>query len=211
MTKIDIEKWNRKKHYLFFKDMTYPLINVNVNVDITNLLKYVKSHHLSFAKTFLFVTTKALNSVAEMRMRIRDDEVIMHDIIHPSFTVLGKNEVFHFCEVKYIDNLFKFSENAEIAMQKALIDESLSDEPGRDDYIFVSSLPWFSFNSITHPINNNKNELSVPRLTWGKYFESAGKTLIPLSIEVNHALVDGIHIAKFLDALNSLSNNIDNE
>ena len=75
----------------------------------------------------------------------------------------------------------------------------------------MSSLPWFSFNSITHPINNNKNELSVPRLTWGKYFESAGKTLIPLSIEVNHALVDGIHIAKFLDALNSLISNIENK
>lgn len=203
MRKLDIETWVRKKHYYYFKKMRYPRICVTVNVEISDLLHYIKKHDLPFSTTFLFLTSKAINEVEEMRMRIRGEEIVIHDVVHPSFTLLNEKETFHFCEVNFVQKYPLFSKNATDATLNALVEESLSDEPGRDDYIFVSALPWFTYTSISHPINDNESEFSVPRLSWGKYFESEGKILIPVTFEVNHALVDGIHIAKVLDHLNT--------
>lgn len=202
MRKLDINTWKRKDHYYFFKKMRYPRICVTTNVDITSLLTYIKKHDLPFSTTFLYLTSRAINEVEEMRMRIRGEEIVIHDVINPSFTLLSEQETFHFCKVDFVKNYPLFSERTTKAALNALMEASLEDEPGRDDYIFVSSLPWFTYTSISHPINDSKIEFSVPRLSWGKYFESEGKTLIPVTFEVNHALVDGIHIAKVLDHLN---------
>ncbi|WP_428866904.1 CatA-like O-acetyltransferase [Clostridium sediminicola] len=54
-------------------------------------------------------------------------------------------------------------------------------------------LIWVSFTSITHPIQMNPVH-SVPRIAWGKYFEENGKIKLPLSVQVHHSLVDGIHV-----------------
>ena len=42
---------------------------------------------------------------------------------------------------------------------------------------------------------------SNPRITWGRYHTAEGRTLLPLSLLCNHALVDGVHIARFYAAL----------
>lgn len=204
MKKIDINKWKRQKHFNFFKNMDYPLFNLTLNVDITAFLKRIKDDHESFFYAFLFLTTKAMNEVEAFRLRIREEEVVLHDAIHPSFTYLTDEDTFVFTEVKFVDDFARFKAAALHAAAESAKETNLSDEVGRDDFIFVSSLPWLSFTSITHPINLDKKEQSVPRLTWGKYFQNGDKTFIPLSIQVNHALVDGIHIAQFVGLLEAL-------
>lgn len=204
MKKIDINNWKRQKHFNFFKNMDYPLFNLTLNVDITAFLKRIKDDQESFFYAFLFLTTKAMNEVEAFRLRIREEEVVLHDAIHPSFTYLTDEDTFVFTEVKFVDDFARFKTAALHAAAESAKKSNLSDEVGRDDFIFVSSLPWLSFTSITHPINLDKKEQSVPRLTWGKYFQNGDKTLIPLSIQVNHALVDGIHIAQFVGLLEAL-------
>lgn len=38
---------------------------------------------------------------------------------------------------------------------------------------------------------------SNPRITWGRFYAEGEKTLLPVSVLCNHALVDGVHIAAF--------------
>lgn len=35
------------------------------------------------------------------------------------------------------------------------------------------------------------------RITWGRFYAEGEKTLLPVSVLCNHALVDGVHIAAF--------------
>ena len=42
---------------------------------------------------------------------------------------------------------------------------------------------------------------SNPRITWGKSFRQEGRTLLPVTLLVHHALADGIHLARFYEAL----------
>ena len=38
---------------------------------------------------------------------------------------------------------------------------------------------------------------SNPRFAWGKYREENGRTMLPMSLFINHALCDGLHVTQF--------------
>lgn len=42
---------------------------------------------------------------------------------------------------------------------------------------------------------------SDPRINWGKYVTRDGRTTLPVSLFVNHALADGLHISRFYENL----------
>jgi uncharacterized protein YdhG (YjbR/CyaY superfamily) len=49
---------------------------------------------ISFTAGWLYVLMRALNSMPEFRQRIRGDLVVEHDVVHPTFTVMGESDVF---------------------------------------------------------------------------------------------------------------------
>jgi len=81
-------------------------------------------------------------------------------------------------------------------------------DPGieRDDLIYYSSIPWISFTSFSHA-SDNKSGISIPKIVFGKYFQKGNKTLMPVSVEVHHALMDGIHVGKFFNDFQFKLNN----
>ena len=44
-----------------------------------------------------------------------------------------------------------------------------------------------------------------PRIVFGKFFREGEKTMMPLAIQCNHALVDGRHIGDFYEAFDRLA------
>ena len=64
---------------------------------------------------------------------------------------------------------------------------------------FVSCVPWISYTSMVQPVPVPAD--SNPRITWGKYFQQGEQTVMPVTLLAHHALVDGIHIARFYEAL----------
>lgn len=45
-----------------------------------------------------------------------------------------------------------------------------------------------------------------PVFTVGKYYQEAGRTLIPLAIQVHHAVCDSFHVCRFIAELQELIN-----
>jgi len=84
---------------------------------------------------------------------------------------------------------------------------NLKELAGRDDLIYITCIPWISFTHLSHTISLNKND-SVPRISWGKYFMENNKVLLPFSVQVNHALVDGIHIGRYFLKLQNYIDNL---
>src|SRR5216684_2776419 len=50
-------------------------------------------------------------------------------------------------------------------------------------------LPWVSFTSFSHARNWGRED-SVPRIAFGKFTKENDRTLLPISVEVHHALMD---------------------
>jgi chloramphenicol O-acetyltransferase type A len=54
---------------------------------------------------------------------------------------------------------------------------------------------------LDHTCRKFQIEDSAPRITFGKIAESGGNRTLPVSIHVYHALVDGSHVAEFVERL----------
>lgn len=201
MKKIEFANAHRKKHFEFFHAMNHPHFNVTVPVDISKYAPFIASNKLSFSYPFIYFLSRTANEIKEFRWRIRGDEVIEHEIVHPSFTVSTQaTDVFSFCTVPFKYEAQAFIRDARAVSEAMQADPNLEDEAGRDDYLFLSALPWLRFTSMQHAMQEHPGD-SVPRISWGKYYSTEGKTLIPVSVQVHHALVDGRHVGAYFELL----------
>jgi chloramphenicol O-acetyltransferase type A len=74
-----------------------------------------------------------------------------------------------------------------------------------NNLIRYSVLPWIDFTSLSHARAFSRPD-SCPRITFGKMTEHDGKRSMPLSIHVNHALIDGRDLGQYLELLQELMN-----
>ncbi|GAA0126947.1 chloramphenicol acetyltransferase [Clostridium sp. CTA-19] len=206
MKELNIDQWKRKKQYEHFKNLDYPHISVCANIDITNFYNYIKTKRRPFFISFVYVVTKTANLINEFKYRVRDEKVIVHDVVSPSFTIMNDDEVFNFCPVEFSEDFNEFVSRGtnEIDRRKKFVD--LKDEPNRDDFLFITSIPWVSFTSMSHPIHMSPVD-TIPRIAWGKYFKENEKIKMPLSIQAHHALVDGVHIGMYFEKIQQILNN----
>ncbi len=53
---------------------------------------------------------------------------------------------------------------------------------------------------MKHPSNMRSGD-SVPKISTGKYFREGEKLMLPISVTCHHGLMDGYHVAKFIETL----------
>ncbi len=196
MRKLNLETWPRREHFEFFSTFDYPHFSMCANVDVTVFYPAVKHRGVSFTVAMVYVLARAANAVPEFRYRIRAGEVIEHEIVHPSTTILTGEDVFSFCTFDHTDDFSLFAARAAERIAYLKEHRTLEDEPSRDDLLYMTSIPWVSFTSFMHPLRLHPAD-SVPRLVWGKRFEDEDLLKMPLSVQGHHALIDGIHMGRF--------------
>ncbi len=196
MEYIDIENWSRKKHFEFFSQLDYPHFNICFELDITSIYKYVKDRNISIFKALLYFVVRTANEIKQFRYRIRKDKVVLHRAVHPSVTVRVNEEEFSFCPVEYVSEAEEFFEKVNRKIKEVKNNPVIEDHPDRDDFLFITSIPWISFTAIQHPVNITPAD-SVPRIAWGKFFPKNKKIKLPFSIQAHHGLMDGIHMGKY--------------
>src|SRR6266403_1261420 len=148
------------------------------------------SHTSIFARGLMLPDSwPSFASVLEpFRYRLRDGKVIIHDVIHGGTTVLLPNETFTLAYFDYHQNFEKFIGEAERSVSEALSGDGAFRPDTSDDRIHFTSLPWISFTSFSHARNWGRED-SVPKIAFGKFTKDNQRTLLPISVEVHHALV----------------------
>lgn len=210
MRYLDKENWKRKKHFEFFKEFEIPFFNMCTNLDITNTFRYSKNNKLSLYRVVLYAVMHCCNALEEFRYRIReDDAIVIHGKVHPGVAMISDGDVYTNFIIPYKHNFSDFINEYNKASEEAkgniIVGE---DQEGKDDLIFISSIPWTSFTSITNPMRTGYRD-SIPRIIFGKQFKQNGKIMMPFSVQVNHCLMDGIHVSKYYFKLSEILSNPD--
>ena len=52
-------------------------------------------------------------------------------------------------------------------------------------------------------------EDSVPHIAWGRYVRNGERLELGISVEVNHRLIDGVHIGRFAEKLTERINGLE--
>lgn len=198
---VNINEWDRKEHFNFFKNMDYPQYNICMNIDITNFLHNTKKKNLNFYYAMIYAALFVANEIPQLKYRFKKDEVVMHDKIHPSFTEMKSGtELFKLVTVNLEDTIEAFVNAAKEKSENQTEYFPFQELAVRDDLVYITCIPWISFTHLSHTINLRKED-AVPRISWGKYFKEGEKILLPFSVQVHHAFADGIHVGKYVEKL----------
>lgn len=205
---IDLENWNRKTTFEFFKDYPDPFFNITANIDVTRLREFCRENGLAFSLANVFFSQEAANAVPEFRRRFIGEGVVEFEIVHATQTVLNDDETFSFCYFEQQPNVFEFDRNGRAARERYKKLKTFDVEADRIDLIYYSVIPWVSFTSFKHA-SRLDNRQSVPRIVFGGLFDDGGgRSNMPVSVEVHHALMDGLHVGRYFMGLQARINEI---
>lgn len=201
-TTVDVSRWQRKEHFEVFQSIGQCTFSQTVQLDITALLKCVRKQGWKFYPTMIHLIARLLNKHAEFRMAMKEGELVTWDVIHPSYTLFHKQtETFSSLWSDYHEDLHHFLKT--YSEDVARYRDNLAYFP-REEFIenlfFVSANPWVSFTSFDFNVANINN-FFAPMLTIGKYYPQGDKVLMPLAVQVHHAVCDGFHVGRLINEL----------
>jgi len=193
---IDLETWPRREPFEFFQSYGIPHVGLTAPIDISRLRTQLKEAGISFTVGWVHTVASAANAVPALRQRLHDGRVVEFNVVHPAITVLTERNLFAFCTLPFEEELAAFAPEAERRIAAAKTSASMYIEPDRDDFLFMTAMPWVAFTGFMHPMTLDPTD-TVPRFAWGRFVEEGGRTTIPLNIQAHHAFVDGIHMGDF--------------
>ncbi len=199
--RLDLSAEPRHEHFAYFNSMADPYVGLTLQVDITAFLAAVKASEKPFFLSFLYCLGSAANAVAELRRRIADGGVIEFDTCDASYTVMRENGTYGYGRAAFGMPFEDYLAAAVPQHEQAKAHATIVMDEDEPSFLFVSSVPWLHYTSLRQPTPVPAD--SNPRITFGKYETENGKTLIPVTLLANHALVDGLHIAQFYAALDA--------
>jgi chloramphenicol O-acetyltransferase type A len=198
---LDLEKWNRREVFEFFRSFDKPYFNICTRLDITELLALLRRRsHVSVSLAYHYFALRAANEIEPFRYRLRDGKVLVHDVIHGGTTVMLPDENFTLTYFGYDEDFGKFIDEAERSVKEAQSGDGAFRPRASDDLVHFTTLPWVSFTSFSHA-RNWRREDSVPKIAFGKFIKENERVLLPISVEVHHALMDGLHVGRYLARL----------
>lgn len=118
--------------------------------------------------------------------------------------------VFTWIVTKVLNNHteFKMSYNSEGKL--GYYDEICPDYSVLNDKTKVMDTLCTEYNSDFNIFYNNSGmQFLFPMVTWGKYYEDGNRILMPLTLQVHHAVADGYHCSLFYKEVNEMIENIE--
>lgn len=201
---IDFDNWERREHYLHFIDEVRCSYSVCVNLDISNL------NGQRLYPAMLWLLTRTVNEMPEFRTSFTEDGLGYYSEMHPAYTVFNRDsKTFSGIWTAYQPDYPSFLHGYEEDAGKYSFTTQYEPKPGRPANSFdVSMVPWFSFTTFNLNVFGDGTYL-LPIFTMGKTFEENEKTMLPLAIQVHHAVCDGYHVGKFIETLQANINKFD--
>lgn len=199
MRKIDIETWPRRAQYELASRLAFPFYHVAFPVDVTPLRAWCRAHGEPFYFALVYLAVETMNGIENFRYRIRNGEVWLIDRAHPSFTTLGEGDLFRITSCRLGDEVADFCRRARELSGRQTDFINAIDFPA-DELVYVSCLPWMEVTAVSNERDDDPDD-SIPRISWGRFAEREGRLSLNMTLEVNHRLIDGVHIGRFANRL----------
>ncbi|MCR1877280.1 type A chloramphenicol O-acetyltransferase [Paraclostridium bifermentans] len=199
---INKETWNRKEYFEHYFSEVPCTYSMTVKLDITK----IKNSNKKIYPTMLYFITKVVNNHSEFRTAFNmNGELGIFDEMIPCYTVFNQDtEIFTNIWTEYSDDYDAFCKSYEKDIELFSSVKGMIAKPNIPPNHFpVSMIPWTTFEGFNLNLQKGYNYL-LPIFTMGKYSEINGQYLMPLAIQVHHAVCDGFHISRFVNELQKL-------
>lgn len=205
--KLDIANWNRKEHFMFFKQFEEPFFGATITIDCTKAYAAAKERKTSFFTYYLHKTLVAVNHIECFKYRIADESIYIYDQINASATIGRADGTFGFSLIEYDPDYLVFEKKATAEAARIQTTTGLFTREFRDDnLIHFSAIPWLNFTSLSHARSYTFPD-SCPKISFGKMITTEeGTKTMAMSIHVHHGLIDGLQLGQFVDFFQEIMN-----
>ncbi len=203
--KLNLETWNRKEHFLFFKQMEEPFFGITTTIDCTKAYEKSKALGVSFFTYYLHKTLVAVNQIESFRYRIVADEIYVFDKINASATILREDNTFGFSLIEFNSDIKQFAEITKTEIARIQTTKGLFTTDFSENLIHFSAMPWINFSSFSHARSYTWPD-SCPKISFGKIITENNRKTFAMSVHVHHGLMDGYHLGQFIDLFQELMN-----
>jgi chloramphenicol O-acetyltransferase type A len=119
-------------------------------------------------------------------------------------TVLRDDDSFGFAYLEPTRDYAQFARSGAAAVEAAR-SRSAGFEPrvGDDALVHFTTLPWLHFSSFSHARNWGRED-SIPKISFGRADAEGSRLWLPVSVEVHHALMDGLHVGRYFQRLEAM-------
>jgi len=200
---INIDEWPRREYYLHYINNVTCTYSLNTDIDITN----IRSEKLY--PRMLWLLTDTVNDYAEFRTHLSPEGVGIFDSMTPSYTIFNiENENFSVIWTEFSPDYNTFLQRYLEDTETYRTSTRFSPKPDKPANCFdVSMIPWVGFTALNINVYDSGKYL-LPIFTMGKTFERDGRLYMPLAVQVHHAVCDGFHAARFINAQQDKINKI---
>ena len=168
---IDIDNWQRKEYFEHYLKTLPCTYSITTKLDITN----IKSCNLKLYPALLYCLIKTVNKHEQFRTALRaDGRLVVYDFMHPCYTVFHKDS-------KTFSNIWtEFCDDYNVFYRRY-----------NGDILHYGDKKGFK----------TKPDMPENIFTVGRYEQVNGKYIIPLAVQVHHAVCDGYHASCFITDL----------
>lgn len=209
-SKIDPSAGPRASAYAFYRAAKQPRWGFTTRVDVGPLLQAVKAWRaeqpgLTPLLAYHHALLKAALAVPALRQRLRPEgEAVEWPAVDASITLARADDSFAIAYLPWAPALRDFVAPARAAIELARV-------PGTDwgigkDHggcLYTTTLPWLDFTHFEHAHTAAFDE-ATPRIAFGRFVPKGAKVEMALNLEIHHALVDGLHAGRFVQAFEAL-------
>ena len=154
---IDIETWERRDNYNFFRNFHNSWISITSEVDCTEAFPAAKAAKRSFFLYYLYAVLRAANEVKEFRFRTdKNGQVVYHDQVDIISPIAVPGKTFYTVRIPYHADFERFYAEAYHIVHNIPEEgdpygaEKVIKEQGDFDIIQLSATPQLYFTSLTY-------------------------------------------------------------
>lgn len=195
--KVDFSTWPRGDLFQFYMDHMRVVMSLTVDMDVTPLVRFVKQRGMKFYPAMIWVVSRVINAHEEFKLGWdQDGNLIRWDFVSPSYAHFHPEDGnFTKLVTPYMEDLPAF--HARFLEDREKYRELRGMVEGQPTNHFdVSCLPWVRYRHFDVHVFD-QGDFLAPVVTWGKYEAEGSRLVMPLTMNIHHAVADGFHLSRF--------------
>ncbi len=195
---VDKDTYYRKGVFRHFSEDCKCSVSMTARIDVTELVNHSRKTNTKFYLNFLYLLSKVMNSREDYRMGYlwQTDELICYDTVNPTQYVFHDDtETCTPVYTEYNENYAVFYSNAYADLERAKKTREYGlDSVNHPNWFDASYISWLSYDSLNIELPDGYLYFP-PIVNWGRYREENGRSMMPVTVRLNHAIADGYLVA----------------
>lgn len=197
---LNLTDWPRRDAFAYFRGFDKPYFNVCVRLDVAPLKAALARAGGGLSLAYHYLALRLAHQIEPFRYRIDGEHVRVHDSLSAGLTVLRDDDSFGFAYIADAADFARFARDGRAAMAAArTLQTPFDPRVGDTAMVHFTTLPWVHFSSFSHARNWGRDD-SIPKIAFGRIDQDGPHAWLPCSVEVHHALMDGLHVGRYVQA-----------